>query len=448
LSSDTMGLESRRLPRGCCTVERRAPVLSATGVGIASGIVAATGFCVDSDVVTVQVKAVVSALVICSLITSWLAWKHLTCEGKGRLERGRNSDVARGTSEEASRQLGCSGAQALRVDEDQLDWFLGELARIHAVQLDPGQTHTVSPPRRATIRAAFDDMRIAAASMEQAPSLHEPIDDVFFGRLLVATDFDVTKSMKLARAYVAFRREMGGSIPPPLEIMRTRSFMLPFCDVSGRPVLFVRGKYVDTRLKVETLRKMFRAFQDAIILQLLRQRSGVSQTNPLEQYLVVIDMDGAGWSNVSLSALKMLVCETTTKYPDRVQEFVLLGFNSTARRIWSVLAPFVHPRTRQKVKMVAPDDAVGLMSSLIERDLLPSTYGGTGKPFAEDEGSCLADRLGVIAADAWNFLERDALRAPVSESETTAVTGRKGEDAPVRTVLNSCFAGVCLPSPR
>ena len=132
----------------------------------------------------------------------------------------------------------------------------------HVEGYSQGQTHTVSPPRRATIRAAFDDMRIAAASMEQAPSLHEPIDDVFFGRLLVATDFDVTKSMKLARAYVAFRREMGGSIPPPLEIMRTRSFMLPFCDVSGRPVLFVRGKYVDTRLKVETLRKMFRAFQD------------------------------------------------------------------------------------------------------------------------------------------------------------------------------------------
>jgi len=230
------------------------------------------------------------------------------------------------------------------------------------------------------------------------------------GRILIARDFNVAKCTELVKEYVGFRVDMGGAIPPLPRILATGAFFLPFEDKRGRPVLFVRARYLDPTVPINQMQQNFRSFMDAIILHFLRKRSGIAgaaNTNPMEQYLCIVDTEGAGWSNVALSVIKMLVRETNFYYPDRLQEVLVLGVNSTVQGIWRMAAPLVHPRTRKKVSLIANQDAPGRLLALIDREVLPAHWGGEAPEFGlpmEAEGSDLASRVGTIAAAAWRHL--------------------------------------------
>lgn len=306
-------------------------------------------------------------------------------------------------------QFGYPNTPVLQVPDCRLDWFCSEIARIHAVELSsPSRPSRYEAPTtmQESIRAAVQSLRreVQLGQLMSGARLHEPLDDPLLGRILIATDFDVAKSAGLVRAYVDFRRGLGGGVRPTTE--QDGTFIIPFEDGLGRPVLLIRGNRVDPQLPVEHFQRRFRAAMDAMIVHFLLKRTGnISASNPLEQYVCVIETKGAGWSNVSLAIIKMLVQETNVYYPDRLQEIIVLGVTASIKGIWRLASPLVHPRTRKKVNLVRHGDIQTTMLELVPATNLPSTYGGVAPPFPDPaEATGLDAAAGAIAAAAWRQL--------------------------------------------
>jgi len=158
-------------------------------------------------------------------------------------------------------------------------------------------------------------------------------------------------------------------------------------------------------MPVEHYQKVFRSFMDTIIAYFVHKRSPdgqVSQTNPLEQYVCIIETEGAGWKNASLAFLRMLVQETNVYYPDRLQEVIVLGVSTTIKAIWRVASPVVHPRTRKKVRLLSHSEIRPAMQKLVAAEVLPSIYGGRAPP---SPNGTIEASIGALAAATWKRLD-------------------------------------------
>lgn len=363
--------------------------------------------------------------------------------------------------------FGDAHSSFLLIPEEQLHWFTSEVSRIYEVELR-AQQYVPPPGRLPVVRSALEALRTEAASIraeEQSrlgnDTIHEPLDDPLLGRLLVAQDFNVQKCSALLHAYVTFRRAVGGRVsPPPRSDARRGAFTMPFVDVLGRPVLFIRANLVDPNLRIEVLQRMFRSFMDVVILHFLWSRpsrcaskglAGLSANNPLEQYVCVLDCEGVSWSNASATMLKTFIQETNVNFPDRLQEVIVLGVNSTVRGIWGLAAPMVHPRTRKKVRLVLREEVKQVMQSLVPFDRLPCTFGGNAPAFkGPEEATCLEEEVGAIAAAVWKHasLEVDKNISEVGFADSCGCYGKRrinangsGEKADDgSTWLRCCFA--------
>jgi hypothetical protein len=318
-----------------------------------------------------------------------------------------------------------------------MEWYVNELARIHATKLSGDYE---APDRlKNQVREALISLRGHVDALEPtAMTSLDPLDDVLLGRLLIASNFQVLDAMKLVRNYVDFRKMHGAFVMPGPETMSNGSFMMPFEDHRGRPVLLVRGKYLDPKVPVHIVKEYFRGMMDAMTLHFLRNRSGLSEENPLEQYICVFDTEGCGWSNYSLNTVKVFVQESALYCPEKLQEVVVLGASSFSRAIWKCVSPVLHPRTRQKVTMVASKDVATTMRRLVPLNKLPVKYGGEATLLpSPQEGQFLGleGRAGAIAAAAWEF--GGVGGADADEGLKEKIGGREA-----RPSSNGCFCGL------
>lgn len=316
--------------------------------------------------------------------------------------------------------IGLLGGRAFDARYGDTARFVRNLARIHAVNLNVPEMPPLEASERLKITTALESVRRAAAGIPTDEAM-EPVDDPFIGRLLVATDFDVARSVRLAHSYADFRRDWHDGFRPPGSQVAGRGVFLLLCeDRKGRPVLLVRGKHLDAHMSVPALQRQFRAFMDAIILHMLQRRPGLAETNALEQYICVVDAADAGWANASMGFARMLLAETNTYYPERLQEVIVLGVNVTIRMIWRVLARITHPRTQKKVKMVPPDEVASFMRELVPEEGLPADYGGCA-PALEDpallEYGLSARHVGALASEIWEC--QPSMQQPVASPPAT-----------------------------
>merc|ERR1711977_103355 len=90
----------------------------------------------------------------------------------------------------------------------------------------------------------------------------------------------------------------------------------------------------------------YRATVDAVIAHLLHKRSSqISGSNPLEQYVLVFESDGAGWSNFSTQIVKIMVQESNRHYPERLARIYVINCNNFVRTCFHIASPMLHPRT-------------------------------------------------------------------------------------------------------
>lgn len=295
------------------------------------------------------------------------------------------------------------GAPACVVPDEDLDRFVGALATIYDGSGPSSPGHEALCQK--IMHALLDIRSHHVLQGISDPSSHEPIDDTLFGRFLCATNFDVPQAAASIQAYLSFRRGTRGGVSPVFDkLMRGGAVLIPFADLCGRPVLVIRAASLDMTLPLEVFQRRFRASMDAIAVHLQRQR-GKGQAlslNPLEQFLCIIDAEGAGWSNFSIPVLKMMVTEANVNFPERLQELLILGSSATIRAIWRVASSLLDSRTRRKVRLLARSEEAAALQVRVAREFLPPAYGGSGPSFKPaGEATNLEEAAGVVAASAW-----------------------------------------------
>lgn len=299
---------------------------------------------------------------------------------------------------------------------DQFQRFHDEVKRIYAVDHNkppfgtgrPDDDCAFVPP--CDIKESIRQMRAACADLQEGASgswrLHEPLDDLLYARNLLAVDFHHARAVQLVRNYVAYRHQHRGGIFPDYAWLKLGIAVLPFEDVMGRPVMIARAKHFDSQTSAETFRCFYRGMVDSIIAHfLLKRRPELDDRNPLEQYVVVLDVRGAVRQNFSMTAIKVMIQESNTYYPDCVAQIFVLGVNMAVRRLWSIVSPMVQPRTRKKTQLITTDEVAPLMRRLVHPEQLTEEYGGRAPDFpAPADARSVAEMAGRVCADTWETL--------------------------------------------
>jgi len=96
----------------------------------------------------------------------------------------------------------------------------------------------------------------------------------------------------------------------------------------------------------------------------------------VDQYVMVYDFDGCGYSNFSVAAAKMLMPYMQVVYCDRQFCTCLIRLNWAIRAVKSLVMPFLHERTLAKFRIFGSDWEEKL-KELVSEDNLPKMYGGT-----------------------------------------------------------------------
>jgi hypothetical protein len=284
------------------------------------------------------------------------------------------------------------GVAPIIVEDDQMDWFEDSVIDIYNLTVSEWPHST---PREHEEHARLIDRRVVREGLESLRALtaerrvesdrsgwrlHEPLDDIVFARALVAADFDIDRAFDTVKTYSLWRqKEIKGGVPPSRRWLTLQLAGFSFYDKVGRPVIVIKLRNFVRSTPLSVFEEFYRGIVDAVIAHMLLARSksgGISKTNPLEQYTLVMDTTGAGRQNFSLEAVKMMVHEGKVHYADRLAQVVVLGTGFLVESLWSIASPLIHPRTRKKVRMVSTADVRQFMRTLVDEDVLPMEWGG------------------------------------------------------------------------
>lgn len=317
-----------------------------------------------------------------------------------------------------------------------------------------------------SIRNALREDRMLASeepidlqsSAAQEPQLYEPIDDYTIGRFLLAGKFDEQKALSNLRNYIAWRREGNGVVTPPTEWLDAGPVVVPFEDKNGRPVVIFRARYFEpTKQPMETLERGYCSTLDAVVGHMLRQRREGKDNpdNPLEQYTIWIDVQGASRSNFALEGLKMMQRVATQKYCERSGKMYVLGANLVVRMLWKTVKGLLLERTQKNINLIAAEDVPRVLREMMgdRTHELPTEYGGSAPAFLEPRlCKTLEEKAGLIAATAW----RDLGAAPEWDVDATP-GGSQGHHTPAQALTAASaarrqsratglsFIGACSP---
>jgi hypothetical protein len=296
-------------------------------------------------------------------------------------------------------------SQCVAIDDMQ-EW-MDIVARMYEVEFHPTEPPSSKVEHHPETASLLHDLR--AQERHSKRCLHEPIDDIWFARALIACDFDAQKSSQLVQDYIAWREQSGGLVIPSEAWLNYAIVIVPFEDSRGRPVAISRLRSYHKGLPIEMMTNGYRATADGVIAHMLMNRaSQFSRTNPMEQWVLCIDCIDVGWDNVSMEYIKMFISESKERYMERISVIYMLHPPSAWRLMWAMVKPLLHPRTLRKIKLVPSHEVPIAMRNLMgdrADACLPPNYGGSAAPFpAPGHGSTLDEKVGALLADSWRKL--------------------------------------------
>jgi len=316
----------------------------------------------------------------------------------------------------------------LSADEERLQWFEDIAARIYEVNhgIFCGQVGGESlpswPPH--AFREALMNFRSLCpdpdSTWPHGGKIHEPLDDVALAQRLIASGLDVVGALELVQDYASYRRSVGGGgVCPTQNWLEAGIAIVPCEDRLGRPVISIRPRYHRPG-NLELFKLGLRSALDVVKAHLLHRRGPTfSETNPLEQYVMVWDFEGASLKNLDWDAFHCTIKEGQKHYPNMGSQIYVLNVNAPMRWIWSAASKLMHPRIRRKCFLVAPKDVHACMRCVVAPELLPPQYGGTGAPWpGPQDCETLEDQVGELAAAVYR--RADAVPAGAKPSRHTS----------------------------
>ncbi|KAE9458931.1 hypothetical protein C3L33_09169, partial [Rhododendron williamsianum] len=199
--------------------------------------------------------------------------------------------------------------------------------------------------------------------------------DATISRYLRARNWNVKKATKMIKETLRWRSEYKPEAIRWDEIASEaetgKIYRSNYADKHGRTVLVMRPGCQNTKSVKGQIRYLVYCMENAVI-NLPRHQ---------EEMDWLIDFKGCSLSNFSIKATRETAHVLQEHYPERLGVAILYNPPKFFEPFWTVVKPFLEPKTADKVKFVYSDDpkSMKIMDNLFDMDQLESTFGGKNK---------------------------------------------------------------------
>ncbi|KAK4793031.1 hypothetical protein SAY86_023466 [Trapa natans] len=141
-----------------------------------------------------------------------------------------------------------------------------------------------------------------------------------------------------------------------------------YLDKHGRPVLIMRPSCQNSKSTRGQIKYLVYCMENAILNLPPEQ----------EQMVWLIDFEGFNMSHISVKVTRETAHVLQDQYPERLGVAILYNPPKFFEPFWTMVKPFLEPKTYNKVKFVYSDDlnSMKIMEELFDMDKLESAFGG------------------------------------------------------------------------
>ncbi|XP_052190905.1 uncharacterized protein LOC127800368 [Diospyros lotus] len=195
--------------------------------------------------------------------------------------------------------------------------------------------------------------------------------DASISRHLRARSWNVKKAIKMIKETLKWR---GKYKPEEIrwdevakEAETGKIYRSTYVDKHGRTVLVMRPSCQNSKSVKGQIRYLVYCMENAIM--------NLPQNQ--EQMVWLIDFHGFNLSNISIKVTRETANVLQDHYPERLGLAVLYNPPKFFEPFWTVVKPFLEPKTVNKVKFVYSDDPTQkILEDLFDMDQLESSFGG------------------------------------------------------------------------
>ncbi|KAE8707879.1 Sec14p-like phosphatidylinositol transfer family protein isoform 3 [Hibiscus syriacus] len=141
-----------------------------------------------------------------------------------------------------------------------------------------------------------------------------------------------------------------------------------YCDKLGRPVLVMRPGLQNTNSPTGQIKYLVYCIENAIMNMALDQ----------EQMVWLVDFQGWTMASISVKVTKETANILQEHYPERLGIGILYNPPKIFESFWTMVKPFLDPKTYKKMKFVYSDDpkSTTVVEEIFDLDILDVAFGG------------------------------------------------------------------------
>jgi hypothetical protein len=254
-------------------------------------------------------------------------------------------------------------------------------------------------PLSAPHAEALTAMKAEVATLLAEAPQNSVVSDSNLIRFLRGWSWDVPKCCGMFREMMAWRAERGMDAVrdlverPDFEVSQLPHFdrisALAYIyqgstthhDRNGKPLLVEKpGSFLPVALFAEVSEEDATEFFIAMMEHrsaLLHRRTQAS--GYLERFCVIMDFDGMSTQHLwreGIEKLRRMMRVSQDYYPETSDRLIVIRPPAVFAAIWTIVTPWLAPRTRKKLVMVSGSDPIEELSETIDAAMLPSSIGG------------------------------------------------------------------------
>lgn len=207
-----------------------------------------------------------------------------------------------------------------------------------------GQVWAESPDEET--KQCLQSLRSKVQSMDLTPKELEWCDDACLLRYLRARNNHVDKALELIRRTLQWRKEFGveemmNNVPAPVkEEGASQKLYVGGKDKYGRPIIYMKPKYQNTKESIHQLEHLVYTLERAIR----------SMQNGVEKLVLFIDFEGYSMRNTpSVKMMRETLTVLQDYYPERLGLAICLNAPTLFHTFYKIIKPFIDKNTVQKI---------------------------------------------------------------------------------------------------
>ncbi|XXG61243.1 hypothetical protein AAC387_Pa04g2950 [Persea americana] len=244
--------------------------------------------------------------------------------------------------------------------------------------------------------------------------------DASISRYLRARNGNVKKATKMLKETLKWRFEYKPEEIRWEEVAHEaetgKIYRSNYIDKFGRTVLVMRPGCQNTKSTKGQIRYLVYCMENAIL----------NLPSEQEQMVWLIDFQGFNMSNISVKVTRETAHVLQDHYPERLGLAILYNPPKFFESFWTVVKPFLEPKTYKKVKFVYSDDlgTKKIMEDLFDMEKLESAFGGL-------------NQTGFNINDYAERMREDDKRMPLFWAGAASLSGPPPATAPCFNTNNS-----------